>query len=317
MTCLTPKTTKAVQYVTVDSEFAGQRIDNFLFNELKNVPKSRVYKMLRSGEVRVNKKRVQALYKIQSGDIIRVPPFWAKDKNENKRPKDELVSLLKSSIIFEDKKVLAINKPVGIPVHSGSGVDFGVIETLRFAKPELKNLELVHRLDRETSGCLILAKTRAALLELHKLIHDGKIKKTYILLVKGKWDKGDKFIVDASLMKNILQGGERMVKVGPEGKKAITIFRPLKIGKDISLIEAELKTGRTHQIRVHAAHIGYPIVGDDKYGDVKFNAIMKRKTGKRMFLHSESLSFCWEDGQEINIISDVSDVWQKMVRLSW
>jgi 23S rRNA pseudouridine955/2504/2580 synthase len=280
--------------IIVADDFAGQRIDNFLFNQLKNIPKSRIYKMLRHGEVRINKHRVKPLYKLQPSDIIRIPPYWADPEEDHAKPKPayNLTNLLLNNIIFENERIIVLNKPINIASHGGSGINFGVIETLRAARPDLKNLQLVHRLDRDTSGCIILAKKRSALRELHELIRNGKIYKKYILLVRGKWKDG-KRIVSESLLKNHLSSGERIVVVNKTGKEAITIFRPIKIDNDISLIEAELKTGRTHQIRVHAAHIGYPIVGDDKYGDKEFNRKMKLLGLKRLFLHAQEISFIW------------------------
>ncbi|MBU0743881.1 MAG: RluA family pseudouridine synthase [Gammaproteobacteria bacterium] len=291
--------------LAIDEESALQRLDNFLFNRLKNVPKSRIYRMLRSGEVRVNKKRVKPLYKLQPNDLIRIPPFWAEEVPVRK-PGADLVKLLLNSIVFEDSEIIVINKPSGIASHSGSGIDFGVIEILRAARSDLKTLELVHRLDRDTSGCLILAKKRTALRQLHQLALDGKISKKYILLVKGVWSGGER-IVDAPLLKNQLQSGERMVMVDEEGKKSITIFRPIKIGKEVSLLEAELKTGRTHQIRVHAAHIGHPIAGDQKYTDAEFNNKMKKIGIKRLFLHSKKISFCWENGEEVSFSAELDN----------
>ncbi len=285
--------------IMVDENFAEQRLDNFLFNKLKAVPKSRIYRMLRGGEVRVNKKRVKPSYKIQANDVVRVPPFWVDaTPSHNKKPTVSLTKLLLDAIIFEDNRILVINKPIGVAAHGGSGISFGVIETLRAAKSDFENLELVHRLDRDTSGCLILAKKRSALRELHRLIVAGKILKKYILLVKGKWQDGEK-VVDLPLLKNQLSSGERIVTVNREGKRSVTIFRPLKVGEMASLVEAELKTGRTHQIRVHAAAIGYPIAGDDKYGDKEFNNQMKKRGLKRLFLHAEKIGFCWETGERV------------------
>jgi len=303
---------KTAHNLIIDEDLASQRIDNFLFNKIKNVPKSRVYRMIRGGEVRVNKKRVAASYKLQSGDIVRVPPFWSDIKTTPKKPDKKSIDSLLDSIIFEDKRILVINKPSGVAAHGGSGINFGVIETLRAARSDLKNLELVHRLDRDTSGCLMLAKRKSALRELHKLIREGKILKKYILLVKGKWQGGAK-TVDVPLLKNQLSSGERMVKVSDEGKESKTIFKPLKIGLKFSLLEAKLKTGRTHQIRVHASHIGHPIAGDKKYGDKKFNDEMKKKGVKRLFLHAEKLSFTWESGERVNFVAKLDDELNKVV----
>ena len=295
--------------VIINEEFSLQRIDNFLFNKLKKIPKSRVYRMIRSGEVRINKKRVRPSYKLQSGDILRIPPFVAKSDIDvtKDKPGDNLIKLLLGAIIFENDEILVINKPAGLACHSGSGINFGVIEILRVSRDDLANLELVHRLDRDTSGCLVLAKKRTALRKLHQLIRDGEVIKKYVLLVKGEW-QGGKRVVDAPLLKNLLQSGERMVKVNEEGKKSLTIFRPLKIGKAASLIEAELKTGRTHQIRVHAAHIGYPIISDKKYGDTSFNKEMRARGVKRLALHAEKISFCWESGKKFEFKADEKEL---------
>ncbi|HBC71157.1 MAG TPA: 23S rRNA pseudouridine(955/2504/2580) synthase [Coxiellaceae bacterium] len=289
-------------------------MDNFLFNKLKNVPKSRIYRMLRGGEVRVNKKRAAPSYKIQSDDLIRIPPFWAEETLSKGKPGSNLIKLLLDAIIFEDNRILVINKPSGIASHGGSGINFGVIETLRAARPDLKNLELVHRLDRDTSGCLILAKKRSALRELHKLIFDGAILKKYVLLVRGQWQGGER-AVDASLLKNQLKSGERMVTIDHQGKDSLTIFRPLKVGIVASLIEAELKTGRTHQIRVHALHIGYPIAGDEKYGDSEFNAKMKELGLKRMFLHAEKISFCWATKEKVEFVAKLDKELEEFLKV--
>jgi 23S rRNA pseudouridine955/2504/2580 synthase len=289
-------------HLTVDEDSAGQRIDNFLFNKLKNIPKSRVYRMLRQGDVRVNKKRISASYKTQPNDLIRIPPFWSENQPIKNKPADSLIKLLLDAIIFEDNKILVINKPSGIAAHGGSGINFGVIETLREARPDIKNLELVHRLDRDTSGCIILAKKKSALRELHKLIRDGEVLKKYILMVRGQWKNGER-IVDVPLLKNQLSSGERIVTVTQEGKESVTIFRPIKVSAQMSLIEAELKTGRTHQIRVHATHIGYPIAGDEKYGDKEFNQEMKLLGLKRLFLHAKEMRFTWSDGTKVNLVA--------------
>jgi len=303
-----------VHNLVIDEELSGQRLDNFLFNKLKNVPKSRIYRMLRGGEVRVNKKRAAPSYKIQSDDLIRIPPFWAEETLSKGKPGSNLIKLLLDAIIFEDNRILVINKPSGIASHGGSGINFGVIETLRAARPDLKKLELVHRLDRDTSGCLILAKKRSALRELHKLIFDGAILKKYVLLVRGQWQGGER-AVDASLLKNQLKSGERMVTIDHQGKDSLTIFRPLKVGIVASLIEAELKTGRTHQIRVHALHIGYPIAGDEKYGDSEFNAKMKELGLKRMFLHAEKISFCWATKEKVEFVAKLDKELEEFLKV--
>ena len=289
---------EATYNLTIDPDLAGQRIDNFLFHSLKGVPKSRIYRMLRQGEVRINKQRVLPSYKIQAKDIVRIPPVWRLDNPHNKSPGKKLRELMLQSIIFEDHKILAINKPAGIASHSGSGINFGVIEILRAARPELKNLELVHRLDKDTSGCLILAKKRTVLRELHQLIRDAAILKKYLLLVRGRWC-GGKRVVNAPLVKNNACAGTHLVSVA---KNAVTIFRPLKIGEKMSLIEAELQTGRTHQIRLHAAYINHPIAGDKKYGDKKFNQQARQLGLDRLFLHANLVQFKWLDGSNTKIV---------------
>ncbi|EKE01250.1 MAG: hypothetical protein ACD_21C00185G0001 [uncultured bacterium] len=306
------KITNKSNKLVVDADSAGQRIDNFLFNKMKNVPKSRIYKMLRGGEVRVNGGRIGPSYKIQSNDLIRIPPFWSDPEEIKNEPKSNLIKLLLDSIIFEDDRILVVNKPSGIASHGGSGINFGVIEILRSARPDLRALELVHRLDRDTSGCIVLAKKRSSLRELHQLIRDGKILKKYILLVRGHWDGGER-IVSAPLLKNQLSSGERIVTVTQEGKESTTIFQPIRSGANISLLDAELKTGRTHQIRVHATHIGYPIAGDEKYGDKEFNQEMRLLGLKRLFLHAKEMRFVWSDGVKVNLVASLDSQLEQII----
>lgn len=308
------KVKTAAHNIVVDQEHDKRRLDNFLFNQLKNVPKSRIYRMLRGGEVRVNKKRVGPSYKIQTDDLIRVPPVWIEAESDKRAPGSKLISLLLNAIVFEDDRVLVINKPSGVASHGGSGINFGVIDILRAARPDLKNLELVHRLDRDTSGCLILAKKRSALRKLHELIRDGKMYKKYILLVHGSWQGGAR-TVDVPLLKNQLHSGERIVTVNPEGKKSKTIFRPIKVSTDVSLLEAELKTGRTHQIRVHAAHIGYPILGDAKYGNDKDDSKIKRLGVKRLFLHAERVSFYWSVSDKADFVVAIDEEFKGLISM--
>ena len=302
----------------IDADAAGQRIDNFLFNKLKNIPKSRIYRMLRSGEVRVNKGRIGPSYKLQPNDLIRVPPFWSKTSEVEAeatrgKPGGNLINLLLDSVIFEDDKILVVNKPTGIASQGGSGINFGVIEILRAARPDIRDLELVHRLDRDTSGCIILAKKRSALRQLHELIRSGGIFKKYLLLVRGQWKNGE-HIVDAPLLKNQLSSGERIVTVTQAGKASVTIFRPVRVSAEMSLLEAELKTGRTHQIRVHATHIGYPIAGDEKYGDKEFNRKMSELGLKRLFLHAKEMRFTWPDGVKVNLVASLDSQLEKIIK---
>jgi len=278
-----------VQMVEVQAEQAGQRIDNFLVKILKGVPKTLVYRILRKGEVRVNKGRIKPDYRIQAGDLVRIPPLRLSETNKT-TPGQHALQRVQDAIIHEDDVLLILNKPSGIAVHGGSGLSYGIIEALRALRPEAPFLELVHRLDRETSGCLIIAKRRSALRNLHEQMRGDKMEKRYLALLKGKWQGGERR-VDAPLRKNILKSGERMVEVNPEGKAALSIFTPDTIYKDASLVSVKLITGRTHQVRVHARHLGMPIAGDEKYGDDEFNARMKQLGLKRLFLHAHRLGF--------------------------
>jgi 23S rRNA pseudouridine955/2504/2580 synthase len=272
--------------INIDAEQQNQRIDNFLFKNLKGVPKSHIYRIIRTGQVRINMKRVRPDYKLQTNDQIRIPPLRLAPKIRA-HPKPELVKLLQNRILYEDNNLLIINKPAGIATHGGSGINFGAIEILRELYPRL---ELVHRLDRDTSGCLLLAKKRSTLKELHILLRNNQIRKTYLALSKGFWKDG-KQIVAVPLLKNILKSGERMVCVNSKGRVAITEFRPKQKFSNATFMEVILHTGRTHQIRVHAAYIGHPIAGDEKYGDKEFNKIMRQKGLKRLFLHAYRIKF--------------------------
>ncbi len=277
-------------FITIDESHAGQRIDNFLIFQLKGVPNSRIYKALRKGEVRVNKGRIQATYRLQLGDIVRLPPLRVSE-NETPRPSSRLTECLKQSIIFENNDFIVLNKPAGLAVHGGSDVQCGLIEAFRQIRPDIKNLSLAHRLDRETSGCLMLTKNRATLLALQDLQKAHEIEKSYVLLVAGVWKLGKKH-VKLALTKNYLQGGERMVIADEEGKPSETIFEPIQQFDAMTLLRARLITGRTHQIRVHVAHYGHPIIGDEKYGDRETNKKFAQRLGsKRLFLHAEKLAF--------------------------
>lgn len=278
-----------VEFVTVGPDQGGQRIDNFLLRHLKGVPKTLIYRILRKGEVRVNKGRIKPDYRVQAGDEIRIPPI-RRSQDEKRPPSSRSVNALSNRILYEDERIIVINKPTGMAVHGGSGVSHGVIEAMRHWRQDLHFLELVHRLDRETSGCLILAKKRSALRQLHELLREGQVEKRYLALLKGAWSQGAQRI-EIALRKNVLRSGERMVNVSEEGKTAISTFRPLSVGKKASLMEIHIETGRTHQIRVHAAHLGHPIAGDDKYGDKEFNQEMRELGLSRLFLHARSLAF--------------------------
>lgn len=288
----------AVRHLTVDEESAGQRLDNFLIRELKGVPKTHIYRIIRSGEVRRNKGRVSADDRVQSGDVLRIPPMrlsqQAEEKQLNPAPARQF------PVVFEDEAFLAIDKPAGVAVHGGSGVSFGVIEQMRQARPDAKLLELVHRLDRETSGLLLIAKKKSALKALQDQFRERETGKTYLALVKGVWPARLK-VLDQPLHKYLLADGERRVKVttkdDPNGMHSVTLVKvaaliaapaalATQLPEGLSLLEVTIKTGRTHQIRVHLSHAGHPIAGDDKYGDFELNRQLARVGLKRMFLHA-------------------------------
>lgn len=289
-----------VQLVTISDEEAGQRIDNFLLRMCKGVPKSHVYRVLRSGEVRVNKGRIDQTYRLAAGDIVRVPPIRMAEKTQSSAPGAEF------KILLEDNHVLVIDKPAGVAVHGGSGVSYGVIEQLRASRPDAKFLELVHRLDRDTSGILMLAKKRSALVNLHEQIRDGEMDKRYLVLVHGDWQNARQHI-KLPLHKFNAPDGERRVRVQADGMASHTIFSLLRKYGAYALLEAELKTGRTHQIRVHLASSGFAIAGDDKYGDFALNRALQKADGsrialKRMFLHAHQLTFVHpESGKPVTL----------------
>jgi 23S rRNA pseudouridine955/2504/2580 synthase len=280
----------SVTRALISEDEAGQRLDNYLLRLCKGVPKSHVYRILRSGEVRINKKRVEASYRLQAGDEVRIPPVRIAERPEIV----DDVAMIRADLplLFEDEALLVVNKPSGIAVHGGSGVSFGVIEALRRQRPEAKFLELAHRLDRETSGILLVGKRRSALTALHDMFRDGgrAADKRYLVLVSGRWMDVKKD-VRLPLHKYLLDNGERRVRVAEDGKFSHTVFRLLERFERFSLLEAQLKTGRTHQIRVHLAHLGFPIAGDDKYGDFTMNKALAREGLKRMFLHAAKMSF--------------------------
>ena len=268
----------------VGEESAAQRIDNFLLRHLKGVPKSHVYRVLRNGEVRVNSGRVKPQYRLQPGDRVRVPPVRV-SREEKPRPKP-----LKLPIVYEDAELLVVDKPSGVAVHGGSGVSFGVIESLRASRPEARLLELAHRLDRDTSGLLIVAKKRIALVQLHRLLREGEMEKVYLTVAKGHWKGGSRELRE-SLHKYVDAKGERRVAVHEEGLQAMTRVKPLKRSPRFSFLEVTLLTGRTHQIRVHLAHAGHPVLGDDKYGDFELNHRLEKEGVRRLFLHASRLGF--------------------------
>jgi 23S rRNA pseudouridine955/2504/2580 synthase len=285
-----PKT--AVELRTITEEEAGQRIDNFLMRHFKTVPRSRVYRLLRKGEVRVNRKRVLAEYRLCAGDEVRLPPVRIEADSEPGQPSSSLLELIEGSVIVEDKHVIVLDKPAGVAVHGGSGMSFGVIEALRASRPR-ETLELVHRLDRDTSGCLLIARDRPTLVALHALIRGGGMHKTYLALVSGSWQLGTKRI-DAPLATDNREHGERHVRVARAGKDSVSVFKPVQFfGSLATLMEVDIPTGRTHQIRVHASFAGHSLLGDDKYGDRERNAELKRHGLRRTFLHAQSVAFDW------------------------
>lgn len=279
-----------VQHIEISEQYAGQRLDNFLTTRLKGVPKAHIYRIIRKGEVRINKKRCKPLQKIQAGDVIRIPPISVSDAKSAPDPSKSALELLENAIIFEDKHLLIINKPCGFAVHGGSGVSYGVIEGFRQLRPREKRLELVHRIDRDTSGCLILAKKATVLRELHDMIRLDQMEKHYMALLMGVVED-DEVLVDQALRKFVTKSGERRVKIDPEGKPSQTILTPVQRFKDATLVDVKLLTGRTHQIRVHSMHLNHPVAGDDKYGDEAFNKHMQNLGLKRMFLHARRLKF--------------------------
>ncbi|HUJ01152.1 MAG TPA: RluA family pseudouridine synthase [Usitatibacter sp.] len=287
----------AVRWIEVGEEEAGQRIDNYLIARLKGVPKSRIYRILRSGEVRVNSRRVQASDRVAAGDRIRIPPVRVADRGAAvPAPHFRL------PVLYEDEWILAIDKPAGLAVHGGSGIAHGVIESLRSMRPEARFLELVHRLDRETSGVLLVAKKRSALTALHETIRSRAMDKRYLVGVKGRFRNERQHVRLALVARAAAEGGKR-VHVAADGQPAETILRRLSRGPELSLLEAELLTGRTHQIRVHLAHLGHPVLGDDRYGDFELNRRLRKDGLKRMFLHAASLAFAHPESGEPLVLS--------------
>ena len=288
----------AVEIKTVDPENEGQRLDNFLIGCLKGVPRSHVYRLIRSGQVRVNSGRAAPSYRLRSGDRVRVPPVGRAGTAAAAPSAPEAVAWLADRIIYEDPRLLVLDKPAGLAVHGGSGVNLGCIEALRVLRPELEALELVHRLDRGTSGCLLVAKRRSVLRGLHRVLREGGMEKRYLALVRGIWERGN-VTIDTPLDVRRRKHGEVFVRVADDGKPATSRFRRVDaFGSVASLVEVSIGTGRTHQIRVHASHAGHPIAGDERYGDPAFNEAMKAYGLSRMFLHAAAVSFDWPDSGE-------------------
>ncbi|MFL7045973.1 23S rRNA pseudouridine(955/2504/2580) synthase RluC [Vibrio cyclitrophicus] len=285
-----------VQFVDIDEDMAGQRIDNFLRNQLKNIPKSMIYRIVRKGEVRVNKKRIKAEYKLKAGDLVRIPPVTIEEKAEENIPSTKLnkVSELEQCIIYEDDHLLILNKPSGTAVHGGSGLKFGAIEALRALRPDARFLELVHRIDRDTSGILLVAKKRSALRHLQAQFREKTVQKYYFALVMGEWKNSCK-VVNAPLLKNEVNS---IVRVNPNGKASETRFKVLEKFQDATLVQASPITGRTHQIRVHAQYTGHPIAWDDRYGDRRFDAYTGKVGLNRLFLHAANIKFTHPGSEE-------------------
>jgi 23S rRNA pseudouridine955/2504/2580 synthase len=293
-----------VRKVRIDAEGAGQRVDNFLRKELPGVPKSRLYRLLRRGEVRINGGRARADRRLQAGDEVRIPP--ARVREPGASPSAGYAANIAERVLFEDKRLLVIDKPSGTAVHGGSGVSHGIIELLRFARPDLTDLSLVHRLDRETSGCLVLSKRRSALRALHEQFRAGLVEKNYLALVAGDWQLGD-ILVDAPLLVQNRKDGERHVVVNEEGKRAATRFRLSRSYGDFSLVQCQPLSGRTHQVRVHAQREGHPLVVDERYGDPSANQAAKAAGLKRLFLHAQSIAFPDDSGNELHFTAPLAD----------
>lgn len=306
---LSSRPSSGVQLIEITSEQAGQRVDNFLKNQLKGAPKALLYRILRKGEVRVNKGRIKPDYRLHAGDLLRLPPVQLPEAAAIPVLAKGLLRRLEAAVVYEDAGLLLLNKPAGLAVHGGSGLSFGIIEALRQLRPDCHSLELVHRLDRDTSGLLMVAKKRSWLRHLHQALREGQVSKRYLALVQGRWPAALKQ-VRAPLQKNHLRSGERMVEVNPQGKEALTQFRVVRhFGDFATLVEASPVTGRTHQIRVHARHAGHAIGGDDKYGDENFSRQLREWGGKRLFLHAHSLGLPLPDGQVLTRQTPPDETW--------
>jgi len=278
-----------VHHLSVGEDSVGQRLDNFLIRELRGVPRTRLYRALRKGEIRVNKGRVKADYRLAEGDLVRIPPLHRPSPSEPAPVPRYWAEQIQQRVVYEDDSLLVINKPSGIAVHGGSGLSFGLIESLRQLRPGDRYLELVHRLDRDTSGLIMIARRPATLREIHRQLREDKVDKRYLALVAGSWPRSLR-VVEAPLEKNVLQSGERMVRVAREGKRSVTEFAVVeRFGQVATLVEAKPVTGRTHQIRVHARHAGFPLLGDDKYSDENTAALCRTLGLQRLFLHARSL----------------------------
>jgi 23S rRNA pseudouridine955/2504/2580 synthase len=290
----------AARIVEIGDDEAGQRLDNFLLARLRGVPRSLVYRIVRSGEVRVNSARPKPQQRLQVGDRVRLPPLRVPEREPVAAPRRRLLQTLATRVLYEDETLLVIDKPSGLAVHGGSGVSSGLIEALRALRPDCRSLELVHRLDRDTSGCIMVAKKRAMLRFLHEALREGRVSKTYLALVEGRWPRR-RTRVSAALEKNVVSSGERVVRASDDGKPSETEFAVLRAYPGATLVEARPLTGRTHQIRVHARHAGHPIAGDDKYGSREFNRVMRELGLKRLFLHASALRLRLPSGRELSV----------------
>lgn len=298
-----------VQYIEIGPDGEGQRLDNFLLKTLKGVPKSAIYRIIRKGEVRVNKKRAAPLQKLCLGDMVRVPPVRTAAQAVLPKMSATGQARIEAAIIYEDDALLVLNKPRGLAVHGGSGIQLGVIESLRLIRPSQRFLELVHRLDRDTSGCLLIAKKRSMLTALHRLLEEKRVEKIYHCILQGTWQGKTDLLIDAPLLKNTLQSGERMVRVHSDGKPSQTHYRLLENFAHACLVEARPKTGRTHQIRVHAKHMDKPLLGDDKYGRLQSTHPL-HAFAKRLFLHAACIRFKL-DGKSYVFEAPLDDLFQQ------
>ena len=300
-----------VNYQTVLSDESGQRLDNYLFRKLKGVPKSRIYRIIRSGEVRVNKKRAQPSYRIQPEDIIRIPPLRIAENKTQNFTLTKQFEKLEDAILFENKSFMVVNKPAGLAVHGGSGIQFGLIECIRKLRSQMPYIELVHRLDRDTSGCILLAKKRSVLRRLQAEMRERRVEKIYLALLNERWKGQRKVEVKEPLKKNVLSSGERMVFIDPEGKPSHTTFSLKQNFAFGCLVEAELHTGRTHQIRVHSQYIGHSIIGDEKYKS-KLSKDDNCFKPKRLYLHANSISFTLDD-ERYKFEAPLDDLFQQFI----
>jgi len=305
-------THRQARHLTVDENTSGQRLDNYLIRELKGVPRARLYRALRKGEVRVNKGRTRADYRLVAGDLVRIPPLHQPTSSGPANIPRQQIDLLAGRVVYEDDNLLVVNKPSGLAVHGGSGLSFGLIECLRQMLPDAPYLELVHRLDRDTSGLILIAKRAVILRELHRQLREKHIDKRYLALVAGKWPRAVR-VVDAPLEKNVLQSGERMVRVSREGRRAITEFNVIERLPGATLLEARPITGRTHQIRVHANHAGFPLLGDEKYSDDRSTDFARQIGLKRLFLHAVSLHFSILEVGELSLRAPLDNILENIL----